>query len=309
MLKQRLGAAGNLSVQQFIVFEAVFEEGSYSAAARRLGQAVPSTWEQIKSLEKTYQAKLFDRRGRQIVATAAADELIKAIQPILAGIRSSFELLDEHEERVPQRITLATGVRMMLDEVAPMLRRFQQEYRGVPLRLINADNRVSQRHVLEGTADVALMLEPTPDMAHSAISYRPAYSIDYLAVMPKRHRLAKKKAISLADLVESPVIVGHQGTVGRRLLEQALHTNGLLGKLRVSAETDNSAVTIACARAGLGIGVLAGAADGSQLRQLATHSLRKHLGQARIVSLTRKGRQPTNAMRRLLEIIHENEDA
>ena len=77
----------------------------------------------------------------------------------------------------------------------------------------------------------------------------------------------------------------------------------------MSAETDNSAVTIACVKAGLGIGVLAGAANGPQLRPLASRSLRKHLGQARIVSLTQKGRQSTGAMRRLLELIHDIEVA
>ncbi|HRX82661.1 MAG TPA: LysR family transcriptional regulator, partial [Pirellulaceae bacterium] len=290
-------------------FEAVYEEGSYSAAARRMGQSVPTTWEQIKCVEKAYQTRLFDRQGRQIVAMAAADELIKSIKPVLAGMRSSFEMLHEHDETIPQKITLATGVRMMLDELAPKLRQFQREFTDVQLRLMNADNRTSQQYILDGTADIALMLEPTPDMTHLAISYQPAYSIDYLAVMPKTHRLAKKKSIELSDLVDSPIVVGHQGTVGRRLLEQSLHSRGLLHKLRVSAETDNSAVTIACVKAGLGIGVLAGAANGPQLRPLASRSLRKHLGQARIVSLTQKGRQSTGAMRRLLELIHDIEVA
>ena len=94
-------------------------------------------------------------------------------------------------------------------------------------------------------------------------------------------------------------------THGRRLLEQALYREGLLDCLQIAAETDNSAFTSACVRAGMGVGILAGRAHGFLSRGLVTCSLRRQLGQAWIVFLWKKGKQLTVAVRTLMKLIRQ----
>ena len=92
--------------------------------------------------------------------------------------------------------------------------------------------------------DLALTLEPGPGLGGEGACLERAYRIDYLALLPKRHPLARKASLRLVDLVACPLVVGHGGTYSRQLLEQALHHEGLSDCVQIVAETDTSAFTV-----------------------------------------------------------------
>ncbi|MEW4526594.1 LysR family transcriptional regulator [Maioricimonas sp. JC845] len=295
--------AAMLSVQQLRTFCAVYRYQGYAAAEPHLGLAVPTMWEQIKAMEQVYRSPLFERQGRRIVPTPLADMLYRQILPILAGLESSFEIVEEHAGYIPDRVSIVTGVRMMLEELGPPLREFQKAYPDVRLRLMHADNITAQQRVLDEQADLALMIEPPPALTRPGLTYKRLYSLDAMAVLPRRHRQAKAARIALADIIDDPLIVGNAQTVGRQLLEHALYRQGLLPRLRIAAETDNSAFTVACVRAGLGVGIIAGTLKGGLLKQVVARSLRDELGRTFVVAAIREGREPTWLLRSLLETL------
>jgi len=53
---------------------AVFEAGSFSHAARRLGVTQPAVTQQVRSLESEFGVSLFERRGNDLVPTALCRE-------------------------------------------------------------------------------------------------------------------------------------------------------------------------------------------------------------------------------------------
>jgi DNA-binding transcriptional LysR family regulator len=297
--------ADELTVQQLRSFCAVYQRQSYSLAAKELGLSVPTVWEHVRLLEKRYASSLFERRGRRIFPTPIAESLHQSLLPLLAGIDSTFQIVRERAGAYPQHVTLVTGVRMMLEELGGPLARFRESHPGVSLRLLHGDDRTAQRLIVAGEADLALLLEPGPGRLHEAVSHERAYQIECLAIAPKDHALTRKRALRLAELVAHPLIVGRPETHIRNLLDQALHREGLLSRLQLAAETDNSAATIACARAGMGVGIVAGRMDGILSRDLATRSLRRQLGHAWIVFLWQKGRQLTSTLGDLMQLIHE----
>jgi DNA-binding transcriptional LysR family regulator len=73
--------------------------------------------------------------------------------------------------------------------------------------------------------------------------------------------------------------------------------------VQIVAETDTSAFTIACVRAGMGVGVVAGRSHGILSRDLVTRSLAPHLGQAWIAFLWKRGRQLTATVQALMRLI------
>jgi DNA-binding transcriptional LysR family regulator len=297
--------ADELTVQQIRSFCVVFERQSCSAAAKELGFSVPTIWEQVRSLEKRYDARLFGRRGRRIVSTPAAEVLYQALRSLLAGLDSTFDLLREQWGAHPGQLTLVTGVRMMLEDLGRPLALFYALHPGVRLRLVHADNRAAEGLVVAGDADLGLTLEPGPRSAGEGVSYDRAYRIEFLALLPKRHPLCRRAELRLADLVAYPLVVGHATTYGRHLLDQALHREGLLDRLRIAAETDNSAFTSACVRAGIGVGIVAGQASSILSRGLVARPLRGQLGQAWIVFVWKKGKHLTVAVRTLMRLIRE----
>lgn len=297
--------ANDLTVQQLRSFCLVFQQESYAGAARNTDLSVPTIWEQVRMLEKRYGTILFRRQGRRIQATPAAAVLYEALQPLLAGIDSTFERVRELDDCQAQSLTLVTGVRMMLEELGTPLRQFREQYPQVGLRILHGDDRTAERLIAEGVADLALTLEPGPGSLAKSVGYQRAYPIHYLAVLPVHHQLARKTSVRLRDLVAHPLIVGHAGTYGRVLFEQALHREDLLDRLQIAVETDNSAFTVACVRAGMGLGITAGLARGALIQDLVARSLSATLGQAHIIFMWKKGRQPTQAVRTLMRLIQE----
>ena len=280
--------SNDLSVQQLRSFCAVFEHQSYSAAAKKQSLATATVWEQVRGVEKCYETTLFERHGRNIRPTQQAQALYDALRPVLTGLDSSFEVLDERGS--PSQLRLVTGMRMLLEELGDHFREFLESHPGVSLRLLHGDNVTAEQLIAADEADLGLTLAPPHHTEHKELTYEKAYSVEFLALAPPDHPLAERHRLRLRDLVRYPLIVGHPGANSRRVLEEALHREELLDELQIAVETDNSAFTAACVRAGLGVGIVAGSAGGPLTRDLVGLSLRSQLGHARIVFIWKTGR-------------------
>ena len=77
------------------------------------------------------------------------------------------------------------------------------------------------------------------------------------------------------------LIVTIPDTHERDAFEPALHRERLAADITV--ETDNSGFTLACVRAGMGVGIPAGRPDGELCKKLEMRSLRRSLGRRQIV--------------------------
>ncbi len=219
----------DVSTSQIRTFCTVFELGSYAAAARNIGLSTSAIWEQVKELERQYATPLFARQGRQVVPTSAGQRLDELLRPLLAGLESTREVVLQESESWTGRITIATGVRMLIEEVGTALRVFQRQHPGVLVCIRQSDSRDAERLVASGEVDMALTLEPGPGYASKAVTLEPAYDIDYLLIAPSGHPLGKKGRIQLADLTKYPLVVPHHDTYSRHLVDQVLHHHGLTG--------------------------------------------------------------------------------
>src|SRR5262245_15391823 len=121
-------SADQLAVQQLRSFCVVFEKQSYAAAAEELKLAVPTIWEQVRTLEKRYDKQLFVRRGRRIEPTPAAGVLYQSLRTLLSGLDSTFDLLNEEGGHNPRTVTLVTGARMMLEDLGRPLKIFRDQF-------------------------------------------------------------------------------------------------------------------------------------------------------------------------------------
>lgn len=170
---------------------------------------------------------------------------------------------------------------------------------------MTADNRSALKLILNQEADLALLIEPPADLVEAGIAYELLYPIEFLAAFPPRHRLARDSKATLAKLIDEPLVVGNSNTVARKLLEQAAFRLGKREPLQIAAETDNSAVTLSCVRAGFGIGIFAGIADGPLTNGLAIRSVAKDMGSVQVVAAYRKGRILSSAAKDLLEVLRQ----
>jgi len=287
----------DLNFTQLQTFQLVMEHGGYAAAARVAQISVPSVWQQIRGVEKAYGVRMFERAGRQIEPTPAAIELHEHVSAILAQMESTFDVLQESKSHT---IRLVAGARMLMEDLVTPLSTFRRQHSN---RLIirHGNNRRAEELLLAEEVDLALALEPGVMQKSPLIHYEPAYTVDFLAVAQKKHPYVVSRTKSLRELSKHDLVVTATGTHGRDALDQAFHRENLVSK--IVAETDNSAFTIACVSAGMGVGILAGRSSGELCRKLFTHSLSRQLGRRRIVVMWRKGRLLTQPLVDMVEAI------
>lgn len=147
---------GQPTLDQLRIFLAVHDEGSFSAAARRLNRAVSVISYAIATLEAQLAVSLFYREGsrlpqltdagRALLPTARkvmdeADELIARARSIQAGVESE--------------VSIVLDVMVPFDTVSSILRDFREAFPLVDLRL----------HVEALGAVAALVLDRRADLA------------------------------------------------------------------------------------------------------------------------------------------------
>jgi DNA-binding transcriptional LysR family regulator len=279
----------DLTLAQLRSLGVVCRLGSYAAAARELLLTSPAVWEQMQGLERHYGRRLIRRRGNGVEPTAEGQRLLELIQPVLAGLDSTRDVIQQQGGELPAVLTVATNLRVLAEEISRGLARFRQRNPQVRLKLIFTGNDVDQQ-IASGQADVGFTLEPGPDNALlTAATYEAAGKVDYLLVAPSRHPLLAQWGLRLEHIVRYPLVLGEAGAYSRRRVQEVLHRHNLHESAQISVETSSDEYTLSCVRAGLGVGITIGAGRGQLYRGLGVRSLGRWFGTARLGFLWKRG--------------------
>jgi molybdate transport repressor ModE-like protein len=279
----------DVTLSQLRSFREVCRLGGYAAAAREVLLTTPAVWEQVQALERHYGRPLVERQGQGIAPTAEGSRLLEMIQPLLAGLDSARHVLQQQDGELPARLTVATNLRVLAEEISRAMRQFQMRHPQVQLQIIYTGNDVDER-VAHGQADVGFTLEPRAgDQASSAVEYEAAGAVDYLLITPPRHSLLARRPLQLKQIIKHALILGIAPSYSRGRVQEVLQRYDLADTLVVAAETSSDEYTLSCVRAGLGVGVTIGTGKGHLYRGLGVRSLRKWFGTARVGFLWKKG--------------------
>lgn len=190
---------------QLRYFTSVARTGSFSEAARLCHVSQPSLSAQIRLLEEDLGRKLFERSVKGATLTPAGRRLLRTAEQMR---RQELDLrgdLRRETHLEPARLSLA--VQPML--AAAVLPRALQACLKEDPDLIVA---VRERHqgacldaVVQGEVEGALVALP-PDLPAPLVS-RPLFTSRMMAVLPRRHRLARAARLRGSDLRDQPLLV------------------------------------------------------------------------------------------------------
>jgi DNA-binding transcriptional LysR family regulator len=290
MSPRRRRSYKDASLSQFRTFCEVCRRGGYAAAARELMLTSPAVWEQMQGLEHHYGMKLLERAGPGVRATVHGRRLLELIRPLLAGIDSTREVLQQDDGTFPRQLVLVTNLRVLVEEISSAMRAFQRSYPAIRLAVHYTGSDEVEPRVLEGKADVALTLEPEPtDLTSAETVYEPAAKLDYLLITPPRHDLGRAEALHLHEIAKHPLVLGEPRAYSRRRVQEVFHRHDLANELNIAVETSSDEYTISCVRSGMGIGITLGTPRGRLYQGLKVRSLRRWFGMARIGFLWKGG--------------------
>ncbi|MEO3854309.1 LysR family transcriptional regulator [Acrocarpospora sp. B8E8] len=185
-----------MDARELAYFVAVAEELNFSRAAERLGIAQPPLSRAIKQLERRLGVVLLERTSRRVALTAAGQVLLDEGRRALDGLAAAERRAQRAGRQDPRLVlvTKAVGDGGMMPDI---LAAYEREPDAIPVEVLFCGFGEHAALLRGGFADVGL-LHGRPDL--TGLDSEDLLVEGQIAILPARHRLAGKEAVTLADL-------------------------------------------------------------------------------------------------------------
>jgi LysR family transcriptional regulator, hca operon transcriptional activator len=260
-------------------FVAVAEAGSLTVAAEReLHTSQPSLSRQIRDLEDEVGAQLLTRRARGIELTPAGRTFLDHARSVL----SQVEVASEAARRVahPARPCFSMGFLTghELTWMPEALKILHDELPNIDVMIASQYSPLLADGLSKGRIDAAFLRR---EQGASDLAFRLLVKEPLVVVLPSKHRLAARKAISPQDLVgETFVTVSHTAPVLREVIDDYLKRSGI--KITPAHEADHVTMGMSLIASSRGLGLLPAYARNFLPRSITSRPLK---GDAPVVEL------------------------
>jgi LysR family hydrogen peroxide-inducible transcriptional activator len=206
-----------MEMHQLRYFLAVAEEGNFTRAAAKSYVSQPSLSAQVIKLEEELGAKLFSRLSRRVELTEAGVNFEGRARRILMEVDNARREIGESSSK-PQGV-LRVGVTPTVAPylMPPAIAYCRERYPDLEVRLEENLRRPLMDNLSEGRLEVAISSYSGDE---SRIDAEPILQENLNLVVPKGHRLANKREISISDFAGEPmVLLGESLALGNKVLE------------------------------------------------------------------------------------------
>ncbi|WP_322104312.1 LysR family transcriptional regulator [Paraburkholderia sp. J41] len=261
-----------MEFRQLRYFLAVAESLHFSEAAAALGIAQPPLSQQILKLEKEIGTRLFIRHSRHVELTEAGRLFRERAQRIVEDAELALAEAQNAGRGETGRLALGfAGSTVFHPLVATVLQRYRSAYPGVSIGCEESNSSVLLERVSEAKVDAALVRLP---LNCRGLATQPLVEEDVLAVLPPRHRLARRRSVDLADLAEDPLILFPRA-IGPDLYDSiisACHAAGF--NPTIGMESPQISSTVNMAAAGFGVTLIPSSMRQIQAKGVTYHALK-----------------------------------
>jgi LysR family hydrogen peroxide-inducible transcriptional activator len=193
-----------MEVHQLRYFCAVAETGNFTRAAEREQVAQPSLSQQIMKLEEELAVRLFDRLGRSVRLTDMGQMFLPRARAILSELRAAKEEVAQRQSSVSGPISVG-----VIPTIAPYfmptrIAMFSRQYPEAALSVVEDVTVRLMDRLRAGLLDMAVMALPA--RGHDLECY-PLRTERLFAILPKGHRLGKKRSLMMKELREEPFLL------------------------------------------------------------------------------------------------------
>ncbi len=211
-------------------FLAVADELHFTKAAEGLPVSQPALSAQIKQLEQEVGVPLFDRVGRSVQLTRAGSIFREHARRALREMELAQVAIAEEEGL--QRGTLTVGVVQTVNAylIPDIVGRFSTLHPLISLKLDELSGPDIEAGVKSGSLEVGIGFVP---VASDRIESQPLFEEDFVLVASPRHRLAKRRYLSLSSLAKESLILLPTVFCTRRLLDACFEQAGVRPKIIV----------------------------------------------------------------------------
>ena len=187
-----------VTINQLRAFVAVCEEGSFSAAGRRLKRAQSAISHAITALESALRVELFERDTRRTELSPAGRSLLADARAVISRTEEMKVRASSIAEIGAPQISIAVDVYFPRAHLIDCLRSLQAPTIAINLRITTMQG--GEDLVLEGTCALAVTIADVPEVSPSAIERHWLCATRMVTVCAPTHPLAASaEPVSMED--------------------------------------------------------------------------------------------------------------
>jgi DNA-binding transcriptional LysR family regulator len=255
-----------MELRQVQLFLAAAEEGSITAAARKMNLTQPALSRQIKALEEELDTELFTRGAHSVALTAAGRVLVEEGKKLVERAERVVKLVRAEAAGEPLRIGYAPSLAGPLLGLA--LERFSQIHPRVRVQLFDCSSAEMREGLLSGKFDVVVTVPWGGDPA--AVRWAQVRRHPMRLAVPMSHAFAGRTKVPLSELNGQRLLLFSRSDYPEywQGVTRLFRDHGIDAK--VAGEFDGVTSLGAAVEAGLGVALVAA---GSRIERVAVVAL------------------------------------
>jgi LysR family hydrogen peroxide-inducible transcriptional activator len=185
---------------------AVARERHFGRAAEACFVSQPTLSVAVKKLEEELDVKLFERGASEVSVTPLGEQIVRQAQQVIEQAAALKEIAKLGKDPLSGPLRLGViytiGPYLLPDLVRQAIERVPQ----MPLMLQENFTAKLLDMLRLGELDCAILAEPFPD---TGLAIAPLYDEPFMAAVPSKHPLARRKRISAEELkAETMLLLG-----------------------------------------------------------------------------------------------------
>jgi LysR family transcriptional regulator for metE and metH len=190
-------------VRHLKLVRAIVGEGGVTRAAARLNLSQPALSRQLGDLEERLGTRLFERSGRRMVPTAAAERLMRTAESVLGELARAEEEMRGLDPGSSGVIRLSTECYTAYHWLPRALDGFARRFPRVDVQIVVEATRRPLEALAGGRLDVAIV---TQGGGSDDLVRVPLFDDELVAVLAPGHPLAKARSVRARDLASQTLL-------------------------------------------------------------------------------------------------------
>lgn len=204
-----------MNLRQIEIFNAIYLQGSISAAARSLSVSQPTVSKILKRLEDELGFTLFDRSAGRLYPSERANILFDTVEPIFEQLSHLETLTRRLASQGAGHLRFAMTPAFSLEVAPKAISRFSRAHPDVTLEAETLHGAEMSKRLLRNEMDVGLVFD-APRLA--GIQAERIATTGFICVSPVSGSILEDGPVQISDLASLPLIdLNSKSVLGRRL--------------------------------------------------------------------------------------------
>lgn len=251
-----------INLNQLRVFYEAARAGSFTHAARKLCITQPAVTAQIKSFEDQCNLKLFKKKGRSLYLSDEGSALYEYTRRIFEYEKEVEDVIEAMRKLKRGTLRLGTSKAYARYFMPFLISNFHEAFPQIKVHLDEGSSMDILRSLLDLKNEVAVIakVEENPN-----VTLLPFKREQLILILAPAHGLARKKRVSVEELVNEPMIMKEMGSGTRKQVNDLFSRKGLTPN--VLMETSNTEFIKQLVQRGEGISFLVEEAVAKEIRE------------------------------------------